>query len=37
MPSANEGQYVQGRDGSDGEDNMPYSYSYSDGLSSKVS
>lgn len=35
VPSGNEGQYIAGRD-DQGEDNMPYSYSYSDGLSSKV-
>lgn len=35
-PSANEGQYVPGREDQSGEDNMPYSYSYSDGLSSKT-
>ncbi|KAK3914999.1 Cuticle protein 6 [Frankliniella fusca] len=35
-PSANEGQYIPGREDQSGEDNMPYSYSYSDGLSSKT-
>ncbi|XP_026293337.2 uncharacterized protein LOC113217595 isoform X1 [Frankliniella occidentalis] len=35
-PSANEGQYIAGREDQNGEDNMPYSYSYSDGLSSKT-
>ena len=36
VPSANEGQYIAGREDQAGEDYMPYSYSYSDGLSSKV-
>ncbi|XP_034237965.1 uncharacterized protein LOC117643278 [Thrips palmi] len=36
VPSANEGQYIAGREDQSDEDNMPYSYSYSDGLSSKT-